>query len=121
MGWIIYSVFISFAAPVLMGFWLGNRSQLDFSGVIKGIVLGLILLVAVFYITELQIDLYMWKAYMSEKSASEALGQGWLTDPLWRALRTLIISYIFFLMAYGIRMFLRGRSANMTKAAEGAQ
>lgn len=117
MWWIVYSVFISFAAPILIGFWLGNRAHLDFGGVIKGVVLGLIFLVTIFYITEMQIDLYIWKAYMPEKSVSDALGQGWLSNPLWRALHTLIISYVFFLMAYGIRVFLRGRSANITKAA----
>ncbi len=114
MAWIIYSVFVSFAAPILIGFWLSNRVQLGFVGVITGALLGLIIMIAVLYITELQIDLYMWKAYSPEMAASEKLGADWITQAFWRALRTLIISYVFFLMAYLIRVFFRGRAANIT-------
>lgn len=118
MGWwTYYLVFISFAPPILIGFWLGNRTRLEFGGIIKGAVLGMVSLVAIYYISWLLLDLYLWKSYIPEKSAAEALGENWLRDPLMKALNTLIISYVFFLMAYCMRVFSRGRTANIAKAA----
>ena len=119
MGWIVYSVFVSFAAPIIIGFWLGNRAHLDFGGIIKGALLGLILLIAIFYVTELLGDLYLWKTYVAEKSTTEALGKDWLVNPFWRALRTLVISYVFFLMTYLIRVFVRGRASKIAHTLGG--
>ena len=120
MGWIFYSVFVSFAAPILLGFWLGNRARINAGGIITGALLGLILLIAIFYATELMGDLYLWKAYVAEKSTTEALGESWLIDPLWRALRTLTISYVFFLLPYLIRVFIRGRALKIVNTIAGA-
>jgi len=121
MGWIFYSLFISFAAPILIGFWLANRAQLGYIGVMVGALTGLILMIAILYITELQIDLYMWKVYMPDLSASGALGADWIIQAFGRALRTLTISYVFFLMVFCIRVFLRGRAAQILKTTGGVQ
>jgi len=119
--WTYYIAFTSFALPILIGVWLGNRARLEVGGIIKGAMLGLVFLVAFFYITRLLLDLYLWKTYMPAKSAADALGQSWLIDPLMYAINTLVISYVFFLMAYFIRLFLRGRAANIAKEIEELQ
>jgi len=119
--WTYYIAFTSFALPILIGVWLGNRARLEVGGIIKGAMLGLVFLVAFFYITRLLLDLYLWKTYMPAKPATDALGQSWLIDPLIYAINTLVISYVFFLMAYFIRLFLRGRAANIAKEIEELQ
>lgn len=111
MLWMYYYVFVSFAAPIGFGFWLANRAELNFNGILKGVVLGLIFMLGILYITELQIDLYIWKVMKSEMSAANALGADWVIQALGRALRTLTIVYAFYLMVYGLRIFARGRAA----------
>ena len=86
---------------------MGKRARLSDLGVMVSALRGLLFVFVILYINGMQGDFYQWNTYWPTTNAYHMFGPDWAWNSLVRAANPFKLAYLLFLVAFGIRIFVR--------------